>query len=158
MGLISRVSSRTYREHFLIANMKCKGDLKEYSIIGRKLPSAMEPNPKMFRQQIFAPDTVAAKSRFWKFLSYYQKINKKVGEIVECSEIHESHQAVSRTTVSGSDTTPEVPVRTCTESTEMFPSHSLSPRCTEKWPLDIELDQVPSRFSEPNRLNLTSAD
>merc|ERR1712154_110463 len=67
-------------------------------------------------------------------------------------------QAVSRTTVSGSDTTPEVPVRTCTESTEMFPSHSPSPRCTEKWPLDIELDQVPSRFSEPNRSNLTSAD
>merc|ERR1711879_58198 len=91
MGLISRVSSRTYREHFLIANMKCKGDLKEYSIIGRKLPSAMEPNPKLFRQQIFAPDSVAAKSRFWKFLSYYQKINKKVGEIVECSEVHESH-------------------------------------------------------------------
>merc|ERR1711997_1409289 len=29
-------------------------------------------------------------------------------------------QAVSRTTVSGSDTTPEVPVRTCTESTEMY--------------------------------------
>ena len=71
--------------------MKVKGDLKEYSIIGRKLPSAMEPNPKLFRQQIFAPDSVAAKSRFWKFLSYYQKINKKVGEIVECSEIHESH-------------------------------------------------------------------
>merc|ERR1712178_666258 len=67
-------------------------------------------------------------------------------------------QAVSRTTASGSDTTPEVPVRTCTESTEMFPSHSPSPRCTEKWPLDIELDQVPSRFSEPNRSNPTSAD
>lgn len=71
--------------------MKVKGDLKEYSIIGRKLPSAMDPNPKLFRQQIFAPDSVAAKSRFWKFLSYYQKINKKIGEVVECEEIHESH-------------------------------------------------------------------
>merc|ERR1712167_383144 len=49
---------------------------------------------------------------------------------------------VSRTTVSGSDTTPDPPVRTC----------------TERWPLDIELAQVPSRFSEPNRSNLTSAD
>merc|ERR1712151_321807 len=93
MGLISRVSSRTYRELLVFKkkNMKCKGDLKEYRIIGRKLPSAMEPNSKLFRQQIFAPDSVAAKSRFWKFLSYYQEINKKVGEIVECSEIHESH-------------------------------------------------------------------
>merc|ERR1712053_42755 len=90
MGLISRVSSRTYsfRKY---QKMKVKGELKEYSIVGRKLPSAMDPNPKLFRQQIFAPDSVAAKSRFWKFLSYYQKINKKVGEIVECSEIHESH-------------------------------------------------------------------
>merc|ERR1711963_1006567 len=60
-------------------------------------------------------------------------------------------QAASRTTASGSDTTHEVPVRTCTESTEMFLSHSPSLRCTEKWPLDIELDQVPSRFSETNR-------
>merc|ERR1712223_380307 len=77
-------------------NMKVKGDLKEYSIIGRKLPSAMEPNPKLFRQQIFAPDSVAAKSRFWKFLSYYQKINKKVGEIVECSEVHESHPGCAK--------------------------------------------------------------
>merc|ERR1711937_215246 len=93
MGLISRVSSRTYRELLVFKkkNMKCKGDLKEYRIIGRKLPSTMEPNPKLFKQQIFAPDSVAAKSRFWKFLSYYQKINKKVGEIVECAEVHESH-------------------------------------------------------------------
>merc|ERR1711937_248736 len=93
MGLISRVSSRTYRELLVFKkrNMKCKGDLKEYRIIGRKLPSTMEPNPKLFKQQTFAPDSVATKSRFWKFLSYYQKINKKVGEIVECAEVHESH-------------------------------------------------------------------
>merc|ERR1712168_1517735 len=89
MGLISRVSSRTYRS--VETNIKVKGDLKEYSIIGRKQPSAMEPNPKLFRQQIFAPDSVAAKSRFWKFLSYYQKINKKVGEVVECKEVAEKH-------------------------------------------------------------------
>merc|ERR1712071_342678 len=78
MGLISRVSSRTYRS--VETTMKVKGDLKEYRIIGRKLPTTMEPHPKLFRQQIFAPDTVAAKSRFWKFLSYYQKINKKVDD------------------------------------------------------------------------------
>merc|ERR1712184_233614 len=89
MGLISRVSSRTYRS--VETAMKVRGDLKEYSIIGRKLPSAMDPNPKLYRQQIFAPDSVAAKSRFWKFLSYYKKINKKVGEVVECAEVHEAH-------------------------------------------------------------------
>merc|ERR1712146_810513 len=153
MGLISRVSSRTYRKFF--DEHEVKGDLKEYSIIGRKLPSAMEPNPKLFRQQIFAPDSVAAKSRFWKFLSYYQKINKKVGEIVECSEVHESHPGcVKNYMVSGSDTTLDPPLKTCTESTETFPSHSLSPKCTERWPLDTELDQAPSRSSEPNRSSL----
>merc|ERR1711881_623236 len=93
MGLISRVSSRTYRfiKNRQKTNMKVKGDLKEYRIIGRKLPTTMEPHPKLFRQQIFAPDEVAAKSRFWKFLSYYQKINKKVGEVVECTEVAEAH-------------------------------------------------------------------
>merc|ERR1712168_363459 len=94
MGLISRVSSRTYRS--VETAMKVKGDLKEYRIIGRKLPTAMEPNPKLFRQQIFAPDTVAAKSRFWKFLSYYQKINKKVGEVVECEEVHQTHPGCAK--------------------------------------------------------------
>merc|ERR1712010_156282 len=90
MGLISRVSSRTYsfRKY---QKMKVKGELKEYSIVGRKLPSAMDANPKLYRQQIFAPDSVAAKSRFWKFLSYYKKINKKAGEIVECKEVPERH-------------------------------------------------------------------
>merc|ERR1711912_175172 len=62
-------------------------------------------------------------------------------------------QAASRTTASGSDMTLEVPVRTCTESTETFLSHSPLPRCTEKWPLDIELAQVPSRFFEPHKSN-----
>merc|ERR1712071_697243 len=56
----------------------------------------MEPHPKLFRQQIFAPDTVAAKSRFWKFLSYYQKINKKVGEVVECEEVHQTHPGCAK--------------------------------------------------------------
>merc|ERR1712226_404662 len=78
------------------SNMKVKGDLNEYSIIGRKLPCAMDPHPKLFRQQIFAPDEVAAKSRFWKFLSYYQKINKKVGEVVECKQVHESHPGCAK--------------------------------------------------------------
>merc|ERR1739847_253603 len=67
MGLISRVSSRTYRNI-----MKVTGDLKEYEIIGRKLPSEMDKNPKLYKMQIFAPNSVAAKSRFWYFVSFYK--------------------------------------------------------------------------------------
>merc|ERR1712151_549555 len=99
MGLISRVSSRTYRYFLQIISknsnknpkMKVKGDLKEYQIIGRKLPSAMDPNPQIYKMQIFAPDTVAAKSRFWYFVSFYKKVNKTAGEIIECNEVFEKH-------------------------------------------------------------------
>merc|ERR1711902_289314 len=90
MGLISRVSSRTYRL-LKSQKMKCKGDLKEYSIIGRKIPSAADPTPKLYRCQIFAPNTVSAKSRFWYFISYYKKVNKTAGEIVELKEVREKH-------------------------------------------------------------------
>merc|ERR1712014_247776 len=76
MGLISRVSSRTYRYFLQIISknsnkppkMKVKGDLKEYQIIGRKLPSAMDPNPQI-----------------------YKKVNKTAGEIIECNEVFEKH-------------------------------------------------------------------
>jgi large subunit ribosomal protein L18Ae len=71
--------------------MKCKGDLKEYQIIGRKLPTTLDPNPQLYKMQIFANDTVAAKSRFWYFVSFYKKVNKTAGEIVECTEITEKH-------------------------------------------------------------------
>merc|ERR1739848_541451 len=86
MGLISRVSSRTYRNI-----MKVTGDLKEYEIIGRKLPSEMDKNPKLYKMQIFAPNSVAAKSRFWYFVSFYKKINKTAGEVVECREVAEKN-------------------------------------------------------------------
>jgi len=71
--------------------MKCKGDLKEYQIIGRKLPSALEPNPQLYKMQIFANDTVAAKSKYWYYISFYKKVNKTAGEIVEIKEINEKH-------------------------------------------------------------------
>merc|ERR1712184_87000 len=108
---------------------KVKGVLNEYSIIGRKLPCAMDPHPKLFRQQIFAPDEVAAKSRFWKFLSYYQKINKKVGEVVECKQVHESHPGCAKNY--------GIWIR--------YDSRSPSPRCTARWPVAIALARVASR-------------
>merc|ERR1719219_204246 len=41
--------------------------------------------------QIFAPDSVGAKSKFWYFVGFYKKVNKTAGEIVECLEIPERH-------------------------------------------------------------------
>ncbi|KAI5850698.1 ribosomal L18ae/LX protein domain-containing protein [Tricharina praecox] len=65
------------------------GRLHEYQVIGRKLPSDVEPTPKLYRMRLFAPNTVVAKSRFWYFLKKLRKVKKSAGEIVSLNEIHE---------------------------------------------------------------------
>ena len=44
--------------------------LQEFQVVGRHLPTEAEPNPKIYRMRIFAPNEVVAKSRFWYFLRY----------------------------------------------------------------------------------------
>ncbi len=39
--------------------------LKEYHVVGRKLPTASDATPQIFRMRLFAPTEVIAKSRFW---------------------------------------------------------------------------------------------
>merc|ERR1712098_564042 len=56
---------------------KVKGTLKEYRVIGRKLPTESEPVTPLYRMRIFATDQVVAKSRFWYFLRQLRKIKKK---------------------------------------------------------------------------------
>merc|ERR1712007_358426 len=69
--------------------MKAKGLLKEYKVIGRKLPSEKEPNPPLYRMRIFAPDHIVAKSRFWYFLRQLRKFKKATGEIVSIQQVRE---------------------------------------------------------------------
>jgi large subunit ribosomal protein L18Ae len=42
--------------------------LREYQVVGRHLPTELDPTPKIYRMRIFAPNEVVAKSRFWYFL------------------------------------------------------------------------------------------
>ena len=58
------------------------GRFQEYQVIGRKLPSEKEPQPKLYRMRIFAPNEVVAKSRFWYFLRKLRKVKKATGEVV----------------------------------------------------------------------------
>uniref|UniRef100_H2YC81 60S ribosomal protein L18a n=1 Tax=Ciona savignyi TaxID=51511 RepID=H2YC81_CIOSA len=58
----------------------------EYKVVGRKLPSDAVPNPPLYRMRLFAPNHIAAKSRFWYYISYYKKIKKNAGEILQCSK------------------------------------------------------------------------
>ncbi|CAF4801324.1 60S ribosomal protein L18a [Pieris napi] len=69
--------------------MKAKGELNEYEVIGRKLPSDNEPKPPLYKMRIFSPDQIVAKSRFWYFLRQLKKFKKTTGEIVSIREIPE---------------------------------------------------------------------
>ncbi|CAG7847291.1 60S ribosomal protein L20-A AltName: Full=L18a [Serendipita indica DSM 11827] len=61
----------------------------EYQVIGRHLPTAETPTPKLYRMRIFAPNEVVAKSRFWYYLRQLHKVKKASGEIVACNVISE---------------------------------------------------------------------
>ncbi|PVU84779.1 hypothetical protein BB560_007264 [Smittium megazygosporum] len=64
-------------------------NMKEYQVVGRKLPHQKEPRPQLYRMRIFAPNQYVAKSRFWYFLTKLKKIKKSAGEIVSVNEIIE---------------------------------------------------------------------
>ncbi|EJW80288.1 ribosomal protein L18ae [Wuchereria bancrofti] len=69
---------------------KSKGEtLREFLVVGRKLPSAKELNPPIYKMQIFASNHVIAKSRFWYFTSMLRRVKKANGEILECKEVFE---------------------------------------------------------------------
>uniref|UniRef100_A0A8R1TVP5 60S ribosomal protein L18a n=1 Tax=Onchocerca volvulus TaxID=6282 RepID=A0A8R1TVP5_ONCVO len=69
---------------------KAKGEtLREFVVVGRKLPSAKEQNPPIYKMQIFATNHVIAKSRFWYFTSMLRRVKKANGEILECKEVFE---------------------------------------------------------------------
>ncbi|EPZ32213.1 ribosomal protein L18ae [Rozella allomycis CSF55] len=61
----------------------------EYQIIGRKLPTAAEPVPRLYKMRVFAKNEVVGKSRFWYFLQKLKKVKKANGEIVAVNEIFE---------------------------------------------------------------------
>ncbi|KAL7003968.1 60S ribosomal protein L20B [Cystobasidiomycetes sp. EMM_F5] len=63
--------------------------MKEYQVIGRKLPSEKDDSPKLYRMRVFAPNEVVAKSRFWYYLRKLRKVKKAAGELVAINEISE---------------------------------------------------------------------
>jgi large subunit ribosomal protein L18Ae len=67
--------------------------LRQYQVVGRMVPKkdAPEdaPEPQVYRMNIFAPNTVVAKSRFWYFLRKLKRVKKANGEIIAVNEIYE---------------------------------------------------------------------
>ncbi|KAF7761536.1 hypothetical protein Agabi119p4_9528 [Agaricus bisporus var. burnettii] len=66
-----------------------KMGIQEFQVIGRHLPTESDPNPKIYRMRIFAPNEVVAKSRFWYFLRQLSKVKKASGEIIGVNVILE---------------------------------------------------------------------
>merc|ERR1712210_60236 len=79
----------TDRVRILKIKNEAKGDLREFIITGRKLPSDSNPHPSVYRVRLFAPDPIAAKSRFWYFVSHYKKVDKTAGEIISVKKVAE---------------------------------------------------------------------
>ncbi|VDO60872.1 unnamed protein product [Haemonchus placei] len=69
--------------------------LKEYMVVGRKLPTEKEPVTPIWKMQIFASNHVIAKSRFWYFVSMLRRVKKANGEILSCKQIFPKKQAGS---------------------------------------------------------------
>ncbi|ELU12327.1 hypothetical protein CAPTEDRAFT_150312 [Capitella teleta] len=69
--------------------MKARGQLREFKVIGRMMPSPKNPRPAMYQMHIFAPDYIVAKSRFWYHVTQLRKMKKTGGEIVCCQRVYE---------------------------------------------------------------------
>ena len=61
----------------------------QYTVVGRHLPTAADPEPTLFRMRLWATDDARARSKFWYFLAKLRKVKKANGQIVACNEIFE---------------------------------------------------------------------
>lgn len=61
--------------------------VKQYLIVGRAKPTEKEPEPKVYRMRVFAPNTVVAKSRFWTLMRKQKKIKHTGAELIALHEV-----------------------------------------------------------------------
>jgi large subunit ribosomal protein L18Ae len=71
--------------------MTAAGLMRQYQVVGRKAATEENPNPEAYRMVIFAPNSVAAKSKFWYFMRQFRKMKKTTGEILDCVELVEKN-------------------------------------------------------------------
>ncbi len=61
-------------------------------VIGRKLPSEKDLEPKLYRLRIFHKNEALARSKFWHHMKRQHKVRRVQGEIVNVSEVSKSAQ------------------------------------------------------------------
>ena len=63
--------------------------IRQYLVMGRKLPTEQDPTPKVYAIRLFARNEVIAKSKFWYHLRRQLKTKSAQGQILSVNEIHE---------------------------------------------------------------------
>ncbi|KAJ1471775.1 ribosomal L18ae/LX protein domain-containing protein [Baffinella frigidus] len=63
----------------------------QYQVVGRLKPSAQYGTRKsdIFKMNVFAPNKIVAKSRFWYYMSMLNRVKKANGEILQINEVFE---------------------------------------------------------------------
>jgi large subunit ribosomal protein L18Ae len=64
-------------------------DYHQYEVIGRRVPSKNDPEPKAYRIKLFCKNETQARSRFWYFIRRLVKMKKASAEILSVREIFE---------------------------------------------------------------------
>ena len=61
----------------------------QYQVVGRLKPSAQKGTRKstIYKMNVFAPNSVIAKSRFWYYMSMLNRVKKANGEILQINEV-----------------------------------------------------------------------
>ncbi|CAL8989848.1 unnamed protein product [Prunus brigantina] len=54
----------------------------QYQVVGRKLPTASDGHPEIYRMKLWATNEVRAKSKFWYFLRKLKKVKKSNGQVL----------------------------------------------------------------------------
>jgi large subunit ribosomal protein L18Ae len=66
-------------------------------VLGRKLPTEQEANPKVYAIRLFARNKVVAKSKFWYHLRRQLKTKSAQGQILSVNEIFERRPSFVKT-------------------------------------------------------------
>jgi len=74
--------------------------LKHYQVVGRETPTEKNANPTVFKYEVFAPNHVVAKSRFWRLMNDKNKVKSTKGDILSCSIVRDKKIAARNYSVS----------------------------------------------------------
>jgi len=74
--------------------------LKHYQVIGRATPTKEVNNPTVYKYEVFAPNFVVAKSRFWRLMNDKNKIKQTNGDVISVKVVRDRKIAARNYSVS----------------------------------------------------------